>query len=277
MPWTIEEGHGCPPGRPFAVINKQSGKREGCHPSKDAAKQQQKALYANAPKENSMSSSPAEPELTRAIPFEMVPHSDGLTLEGYAAVFNSPTRIGGWEGDFEETIAPGAFGRTLRERTPVLMFEHGKHPLIGSMPLGVIRQVSEDAKGVYIEARLSDNWLIQPVRDAVRDGAVTGMSFRFTVPEGGDTWNKERTQRTLNDVDVRELGPVVFPAYEPTTATVRSALDRLPDIAGRSDARSTDGGDSPDAQPGHGEASRLLPATAQIRDRMLRLKQLGVL
>src|SRR5438045_3830978 len=56
MPWVIEKGHGCPPSRPFAVVNKSSGKREGCHPSKDAAKQQQKALYANAPKEPQMSS-----------------------------------------------------------------------------------------------------------------------------------------------------------------------------------------------------------------------------
>lgn len=181
-----------------------------------------------------MNSAAATGELYRSVPFEVQPSSDGLTLEGYAAVYNSPTRIDSWEGRFDEVILPGAFSRALSERTPVLMFEHGKHPLVGTMPLGVITRTAEDSKGLHIEARLSDNWLIQPVRDAVRDGAVNGMSFRFTVDRAG-----EARQRRAGDVDLRsirefetvpELGPVVFPAYEPTTATVRSLVRRLPDL-----------------------------------------------
>lgn len=193
----------------------------------------------------------------RDFAFQMEAASDGLTLEGYAAVFNQPARISGWEGDFEEQVAPGAFARTLRERTPVLMFNHGKHPLIGDMPLGVIKRAVEDSKGVYISARLSDNWLIQPVRDAVRDGAVTGMSFRFAVPKGGDAWLDRKGAlrlRTLKDIDVPELGPVVFPAYQPTTATVRSALDCIDcELTGRPVARSAGGGDSTGTAPGNGD------------------------
>ena len=49
MPWIVEKGHGCPAGKPWAVVNQQTKKVEGCHPSKDAATQQQKALYANEP------------------------------------------------------------------------------------------------------------------------------------------------------------------------------------------------------------------------------------
>lgn len=196
----------------------------------------------------------------RAVNFQMASKSDGLTLEGYAAVFNSPTQIRDWEGDFEEQIAPGAFQRTLGERMPVLMFEHGRHPLIGSMPLGVIERAEEDSKGLFISARLTDNWLIQPVRDAVRDGAVTGMSFRFTVPEGGDKWNPNNTHRTIHELSARELGPVVFPAYAPTTAQIRSALDCIDFDTGRPGARSAGGGGSSDAQPGNGEASRIRAA-----------------
>lgn len=175
-------------------------------------------------------------ELFRSVPFEMAtsPAGDGLTLEGYAAVYDSPTRIDSWEGRFDEVIHRGAFARSLARRTPVLMFEHGKHPLIGTMPLGVITRTSEDSKGLYIEARLSDNWLIQPVRDAVRDGGVTGMSFRFEVPEDGEKRTRRAGNVDLRDLyhlDVPELGPVVFPAYEPTTATVRSLVERLPDLA----------------------------------------------
>lgn len=199
---------------------------------------------------------PARPsEEFRSVRFDIEQGGDGLTFEGYAAVFNSPTRISGWEGEFDEVIMPGAFARSLRDRTPVLMFEHGQHPLLGSMPLGVITRAEEDSRGLYISARLSDNWLIQPVRDAVRDGAVDGMSFRFGVDPSGEKWTKRSSQvdlRAIHDFRaVPELGPVVFPAYAPTTASVRSLVDRLDqrqttDLTGRPE-RGAPGGGDPDA------------------------------
>lgn len=166
--------------------------------------------------------------LCRFAPFEMEIRSaaaDGLTLEGYAAVFNSPTVIDSWEGRFEETIMPGAFKKTLSERTPVLQFDHGKHPLIGSIPLGVIQRAAEDSKGVHIKARLSDNWLIEPVRDAIRDGAVNGMSFRMQVIKDHWTQRRDMDSRAIHEVAVPELGPVVFAAYGATSVGVRSEFD----------------------------------------------------
>jgi hypothetical protein len=68
--------------------------------------------------------------LCRDMPYELRANEggegDGLTLEGYAAVFNSPTRIDSWEGTFDEEIAPGAFARSLRERTPVRVDRGGR-------------------------------------------------------------------------------------------------------------------------------------------------------
>jgi hypothetical protein len=67
------------------------------------------------------------------------------------------------------------------------------------------------------------------VRDAIRDKAITGMSFRFRVisdewgtDDGGDT-------RTIKEVELLEAGPVVFPAYEQTTVAVRSLVSHLDD------------------------------------------------
>ncbi len=164
--------------------------------------------------------------LVRSVDFELIrsEDGDGLTMEGYAAVFGSPTRINSWEGNFDEVIQRGAFRKTLRERTPVLQFDHGQHPLIGSMPLGRIERASEDDRGVYVKARLTDNWLIQPVRDAIRDGAVNGMSFRFSVVK--EKWDDSGTVplRTLLEVKAPELGPVVFPAYTDTSVGVRNHL-----------------------------------------------------
>lgn len=186
-------------------------------------------------------------ELMRSVPFEVTraeddESGDGLTMEGYAAVFDTPTRINSWEGVFDEQLRKGAFRKTLRERTPVLQFDHGRHPLIGSIPLGVLNEGREDDNGLFVSARLTDNWLIEPIRDAIRDGAVDGMSFRFEVVR--EEWrdvngklikddseliqllyrpdDRGPLQRTLIEVRVPELGPVVFPAYKETTVDVRS-------------------------------------------------------
>jgi hypothetical protein len=37
-----------------------------------------------------------------------------------------------------------------------------------------------------VVARLHDNWLVQPVRDAIKSKAIPGMSFRFSVVK--DEW-----------------------------------------------------------------------------------------
>ncbi|MBO0813550.1 MAG: HK97 family phage prohead protease [Actinobacteria bacterium] len=193
----------------------------------------------------------------RTVPFDVASaeaNGDGLTFEGYAAVYDMPTRISGLDEDFDEQIAPGAFRSIADGNYPVLMFEHGRHPLIGTMPLGRITDAREDPQGLFISARLTDNWLIAPVRDAVRDRALTGMSFRFTVDGDGDTWLERSGDvplRTLHSVSVPELGPVVFPAYEPTTASVRSQLDRLP-VIGRPPAGARAANDREGGTPGNG-------------------------
>lgn len=208
--------------------------------------------------------------LTRFVPFRAADtRDDGLTMEGYGAVFGQPTLIDSWEGTFTEEIAPGAFKRSLGQRMPVLQFDHGQHPLIGSIPLGVIRSIREDSHGLKVRARLSDNWLIQPVRDAIRDGAITGMSFRFRVV--ADKWERrgDVPHRTITEVELYEVGPVVFPAYDATTVGVRSrqALAALADPESRAElARLLISGTDPESLATDGappaEARAIDPADA---------------
>ena len=183
----------------------------------------------------------------RAMRFE--PESvrgDGRTLEGYAAVFGEPTRIESWEGTFDEQIAPGAFRKTLSERTPVLQFDHGHDPRTGTVPIGAIQEIREDDHGLFVSARLFDNEVVEPIRQAIEGGAIDGMSFRFRVLN--ETWQDRDGKpvkpseldrllrnpgargpllRTIREVELFELGPVVFPAYEATTVGVRSLLAHL--------------------------------------------------
>jgi HK97 family phage prohead protease len=171
----------------------------------------------------------------RAVAFRLrnADPGDGLTLEGYAAVFDSPTLINDWDGEYEETVARGAFRKTLREQTPVLQFDHGQHPVVGSMPIGAVDTLAEDDHGLLVRARLFDNWMTEPLRDAIRAQAVDGMSFRFQVTR--ETWEEpselgQLRKRTLKEVRLFELGPVVFPAYKDTTVALRSLAAHVPGV-----------------------------------------------
>lgn len=176
-----------------------------------------------------MSNRNGRAEEVRQVEFRASEDADGQTLEGYAAVFNEWTNIRDALGEYRERIAPGAFKRSLGQRTPVLQFDHGTHPLIGSLPLGSITALREDRNGLFVKARLSDNWLVQPVRDAISEKAISGMSFRFRVVS--DDWEQtdDGETRTINEVELLELGPVVFPAYEQTSVAVRSLVRVLDD------------------------------------------------
>lgn len=188
-------------------------------------------------------------DLCRSAPFHLLraepDGDDGLTIEGYGAVFNSVTQINSWEGDFEEVIAPGAFRKSLREQSLKMQFDHGRHPLLGSVPLGRWTTAEEDSRGLHLVGRLTDNWLTTPFRDAIRDGGVDGMSFRFSV--GREEWvdrdgkkirddelfdmlwrgagDRGPLRRTLKEVRVSEAGPVVWPAYSDTEVGVRTRDD----------------------------------------------------
>jgi len=177
-----------------------------------------------------MNSRPHLGSCVRAFNFEMEPASDGRTLEGHAAVFNSPARIRDLHGDFDEIILPGAFRASLERRTPVMQFEHGRDPRVGAVPIAAISDIHEDEHGLFVRARLFDNPVVEPVRQAIEGGAIKGMSFRFQVPDGGDTWSSRTADvdlRQIADTDTSEIGPVVFPAYDTTSVTVRSLLAQL--------------------------------------------------
>lgn len=184
--------------------------------------------------------------ITRELNFEPVnsgEESDGRTIEGYAAVFGQPTRINNFEGNFTESISRGAFTKTLSEKTPVMQWNHGRDSRIGTVPIGVYDNISEDDHGLKVKGRLFNNDVVEPVRQAIAAGAVSGQSFTFQVirdewrdgdgnPVTGRDLQKKlfdtrdsNLQRTIKEVRLTEAGPVLYPAYSGTSVAVRSTED----------------------------------------------------
>lgn len=163
----------------------------------------------------------------------------GRTLEGYVAVFNTPSRLlseldltGQSRGQlarfgrrtFREVIHPGAFSKSLAEQPDIVLhYQHDEK----SLPLARTRAgtmtLSEDTRGIRVRAELPDNEWGRPVRDAVARGDIGGLSFRM----GGviERWSDEKLGdysgpvRHLHEIRMRrEVSFVTFGGYDTPTS-----------------------------------------------------------
>ncbi|MBC2655086.1 HK97 family phage prohead protease [Pseudomonas sp. MSSRFD41] len=143
-------------------------------------------------------------------------------IAGYGAVFNQRSELLG--GLFVEIIAPGAFDDVLAQDVRGL-FNHDPNYLLGRTVSGTLR-LSVDQRGLAYEI---DTPNTQTIRDLVveplKRGDMSGSSFAMRVAPGGDTWHDENgvVVRTIYKIaELRDVGPVSFPAYPDSSAAQRS-------------------------------------------------------
>lgn len=151
---------------------------------------------------------------------------DGMQFSGYAAVFNSDSE----PLPFIEQIAPGAFKRSLSSGREIRMFNnHNTDQVLATTRNGSLT-LSEDSRGLWVEASLPNTTLGRDLATLVADGTVHSMSFGFSVPSGGDSWSEDGRSRVLRDVVLHEVSIVQgFPAYPETSgASVRTAEEEVP-------------------------------------------------
>jgi len=176
------------------------------------------ALKIDGPKAN-------EPEVrTNSVDFEVRAEGDGMTFTGYASVFNSPSQdLGG----FIEYVAPGAFKRSLQSRNEVkLLWNHDSGEPLASLRGGSM-QLVEDERGLKVTAQLPNTTRGRDIAELLRTKVIDSMSFGFNVIK--DNWSRDGQTRTLESVRLFEVSIVSFPAYESTTAQVRSQPTINPD------------------------------------------------
>lgn len=192
------------------------------------------------------------------------------TMVGYFSTFNDWYRIDSFfEGTFIERLAPGSFGKTIRENRSAMVvnFDHGMDRQIGDKPLGPIEVLREDKQGPYYEVPLLDtdynrDFVLPALQGRTIDGrklgSTLGASFRMRVIQ--ESWNEEPgksshnpdgiPERTITEARVFEFGPVTYPANPSASAGVRSLTDHLIE---RSAIRSGRPSPIPPAAPGTGD------------------------
>ena len=150
-------------------------------------------------------------------------------LVGYGAVFHREGDAGTeyqlWPG-LVERVGTNAFNRAISEKQDVRgLFNHDANFVLGRTKSNTMK-LSVDSVGLRYEIELDDDAESQRIAKKIERGDIDGSSFSFrpTAVRFEELDNGTEV-RILEDVDLYDVGPVTFPAYEGTTAGSRSQSD----------------------------------------------------
>ncbi|MCP4934293.1 MAG: HK97 family phage prohead protease [bacterium] len=130
-------------------------------------------------------------------------NEDG-SFEGYASLFGKKDISG-------DIVARGAFASSLQKRGPSgirMLYQHDP-----SEPIGVWRDVIEDACGLFVRGQLlSQVAKSREILALMREGALDGLSIGFRTVRGKSDRNSGT--RRLLEVDLWEISIVTFPMLQ---------------------------------------------------------------
>ena len=151
--------------------------------------------------------------------FEMRAADGEMTVEGYAAVFDSPTVLYSVDGvEYKEEIARTAFdGAKMAD--VVMNYNHKGKPVArtknGTLSLTV------DDRGLRVKANLSGTEEGRRLYEEIKGGYIDKMSFAFAVSE--DSYDRDtHTRRVLSLKRLFDVAAVDVPAYDATEISARS-------------------------------------------------------
>ena len=153
---------------------------------------------------------------------------DGTTtLSGHAAVFYRADEPGTqyelWSGAVER-IERTAFDAAIERDDVRALFNHDSNYPLGRTSSKTLK-LSVDERGLKFSVDLPDTQAGRDVAESVRRGDVSGASFGFVVTD--QEWRTEDGMdvRSIAGVELYDVGPVTFPAFEATDVSVRSDED----------------------------------------------------
>lgn len=142
-----------------------------------------------------------------------------LAIEGYFAVFNSNYEIA---PGLSESIAPGAFDNTLSGDIRALI-NHDTTLVLGRTKANTL-QLRTDAHGLWGHIDINPNDTdAMNLYNRVQRGDVDQCSFGFDIiSEETDFREDGSIHWTIKEVELYEVSPCTFPAYEETNIAART-------------------------------------------------------
>ena len=158
--------------------------------------------------------------------------STEATLVGWPSTTGNPYGVMDWMGEYDETIMPGAFGKTLKESDYIPYLVDHKGDVLASwhQDSGRTMDLAEDTRGLRSEARLDivDNSSSRNLVSGVKRGDYSKMSFAFRATK--EDWDETYTKRSVLELQLFDASVVKSPANKLTSVGIRSDMQ---DILGR--------------------------------------------
>lgn len=153
---------------------------------------------------------------------------DGWTFEGVACTVDHPYTVRDRFGEFTETIASGAFDRTLSNRNARVSLYSNHAWQWGAVPFASRRagtlELTADPH-LRVKAQLDPARPdVQVLRSAIKRGEMTEMSIGFNDVKDGVVWADDYSARTVKEAALREVSIVDEGANDETSASIRSML-----------------------------------------------------
>lgn len=223
MPWDVHMTDACPAGRPWAVRNTDNGHIHGCHPSRNAAVQQQRALYAS---ENTARVGDMSFKIGPAVQVKVVDESKG-EIEAVFSTLNVKDKDG-------DVTLPGAFGE---QNVRISAYNHSSWQ--NAMPIGkgTIREVGNEAilKGQFFMDVTNAKDTFNTIKAL---GELMEWSYGYDIldrdsgtwPQGDAKGDGEDVQ-FLKKLKVHEVSPVILGAGENTRTLSAKNADNKGAIA----------------------------------------------
>ena len=142
--------------------------------------------------------------------------NENMTVEGYAAVFDSVTDL----GYMKEVIDRNAFeGSDMSDI--VMKYNHENSVLPMARTRGGSLQFDIDDHGLRIRANLPDTSVNRDIFTLIKEKVLSKMSFAFTVKTEEYDYETD-TRRILAFDKIFDVSVVDVPAYEATEVYARS-------------------------------------------------------
>lgn len=146
-------------------------------------------------------------------------NQEGMIVEGYAVVFDSPATHG-----FTEVIDKDAFNGCDMKDVCMKYNHDDSHQILARTRNNSLRLQIDD-KGLFIHAELIDTTSNRDIYKMIQAGLLDKMSFAFTVEE--EKWDLATDTRTILRIDkLFDVSVVDTPFYEATSIYAR-ALNTL--------------------------------------------------
>jgi hypothetical protein len=158
--------------------------------------------------------------------------ADTITFTGIASSVDAPYTVRDSFGEYTETMAPGAFKKTLKEKDDVrLLINHDGIPLARTKSKTL--RLSADPH-LSAEATLDPaSPLVQTIRSAMARGDMDQMSIGMRVHR--QEWNEDYTQRHIKEAQLFDVSLVTYPANPATSAQLRSLDEAIRELTANKD------------------------------------------